>query len=102
MNVIGFNMQNSKRIEKAVKETLSSHFDHIHILDINIRKDVDADGDDVLRIDVVFEGSPKDLDVAKLTGTVRKLRPKLDKIEESAFPLLSFISAADYNARASR
>jgi hypothetical protein len=55
----------------------------------------------VLRIDVIFEGAPKDLNAKKLSGAVRHLRPKLDKIHESAFPLLSFISKADRDKRAS-
>ena len=88
-------------IRKIVLETISGHFDNIRILKIDLVKDVDSDGDKILRINVVFGGSPKDLDVSKLTGTVRRLRPKLDEIHESALPLLSFISKADYEARAS-
>lgn len=96
-------MQTSKpitKIEKIVRDSLSGHFDHIRILKIDVQKDVNADGDKVLRIFVVFEGSPRDLDISKLTGTVRRLRPKLDEIDESALPLLSFVSKADYDARA--
>jgi hypothetical protein len=46
---------------------------------------------------------PKDLDARKLSGAIRHLRPKLDAIQESALPLLSFISKADLtrNRRAS-
>ena len=92
-------MQHIELIKKAVKETLAGHFDSIRILKIDVKKDVDADGDDLLRIDVIFEGSPKDLDAAKLSGTARLLRPKLSQIHESALPLLSFISKADYESR---
>ena len=42
----------------------------------------------VLKIDVIFAGSPKHSDVEKMTGAVRLLRPKLDEIHESAFPIL--------------
>jgi len=94
-------MQNMELIRKAVKETLAGHFDHIRILKIDIQKDTDADGDDLLRINVVFAGAPKDVDAAKLSGTMRRLLPKLSQIQESAFPLLSFISKADYESRAS-
>ncbi len=94
-------MKNLKPIEEIVKETLSGHFDHIRILKIDVQKDVDADGDDVLLINVIFDGSPKDLDAEKLSGLTRYLRPELDKIHESGLPLLSFISKADYEARAS-
>src|SRR5262245_32505174 len=47
------------RIKKIVRDTLSHEFDRIRILEVKIHKDVDSDGDDVLRIDVIFEGQPK-------------------------------------------
>jgi len=97
-----FEMQHMELIKKAVIETLAGHFNRVRILKVNIKKDVDVDGDDLLRIDVVFDGVSKDLNAEKLLGTVRRLRPKLNEIHESAIPLLSFVSQADYNARDSR
>ena len=97
-------MRNLTSVKNAVKATLSQHFDHLRILDVKIAEDVDADGDEFLRIDVIFEGESKDLDARKLSEIVRHLRPRLDKIHESALPLLSFISKADLDRsrRASR
>jgi hypothetical protein len=94
-------MRKLASIKRIVTQTLRRDFDHIRILDVEIQEDVDSDGEDVLRINVIFEGTPKDLDAKKLSGAVRHLRPKLDKIHESAFPLLSFISKADRDTRAS-
>jgi len=88
-------------IKRIVTETLKRDFDRIRILNIEIHEDVDSDGDDVLRIDVIFQGAPQNLNAKKLSGVVRHLRPKLDEIHESAFPLLSFISKADRDRRAS-
>jgi hypothetical protein len=88
-------MRNLESIRRIVTDTLSSRFDRIRIVDVRIREDVDSDGDELLRIDVIFDGAPKDLDARKLSGAVRHLRPKLDAIHESAFPLLTFISKAD-------
>lgn len=95
-------MQNRDVVEKVVRETLSEHFDDIRIQKIFIDEDFDTEGDRILRINVIFLGSPRDLDVLKLAGTTRLLRPKLDAIHESAMPLLSFISKADYDSRAAR
>jgi hypothetical protein len=94
-------MQHIELIKKIVKDTLAGHFDHVRILRINVKKELDSEGEDLLKIDVIFEGAAKDLDYSKLSGTVRLLRPKLDKIDESAFPLLSFISKTDYESRVS-
>ena len=88
-------MRDLKKIKRIVADTLSIDFGRTRIVDVQIREDVDSDGDAVLRIDVIYEGAPKDLDAKKLSGAVRHLRPKLSAIEEFAFPLLSFISRAD-------
>jgi hypothetical protein len=94
-------MRNLASIKRIVAQTLRRDFERIRILDVEIQEDVDFDGEDVLRINVIFEGTSKDLNAKKLSGAVRLLRPKLDKIHESAFPLLSFISKADHDKRAS-
>ena len=91
-----------KKIREIVKKDLSKHFDRVKIFKIEVQEDVGVDEEEILRINVIFDGEPKSLNAQELVGTVRRLRPKLDKIEESAFPLLSFISKSEYNtARAS-
>jgi hypothetical protein len=82
------------QIKKVVKEALAADFDNLKIVDVRIQEDVDADGEELLRIEVIFEGAPK-LDARKISGAIRYLRPKLTAIKETAFPLLSFISGAD-------
>jgi hypothetical protein len=92
-------MHKLESIKKIVTETLRAQFNRIKILDVQVHEDVDLDGDEVLRIDVVFEGH---LDPRKLSGVIRYLRPKLDEVHESAFPLLSFISSAEAHTRGKR
>lgn len=95
-------MRDLSKIKKAVRATLARNFERVRIIDIRIHEDVDSDGDEMLRIDVVFDGSPKDVDARKLSGLVRHLRPRLAELSESALPLLSFISAADDRSRRAR
>jgi hypothetical protein len=54
-------MRNLESIRKAVTETLSNQFNGIRILEVRVHEDVDSGEDDVLRIDVIFEGASKDL-----------------------------------------
>jgi hypothetical protein len=63
-------------IKNVVRDTLSNDFDHIRIVDVRVRDDVDSDGSDVLRIDIIFEGDAEDLDAVKLSGAIRQLCPK--------------------------
>lgn len=86
-------------VRKMVKDTLSADFESVRIIEVEVTDDFDSDGDEVLRIDVVFEGRPRDLDARVMSGAVRQLRPKLEKMHELAFPLLSFISQADARRR---
>lgn len=87
--------QQLDRIAKLVGKTLSGEFGNIRIVSVNVRSSIDFDDEEVLNIDIVFEGTPKDLDARKISGAVRHVRPVLSEIGETAFPILSFISQAD-------
>lgn len=87
-----------KKIAKVVKETLAVDFENVRIIDVRVQDEQDSDGDAVLRVEVVFEGTRKDMDVRKLAGIVRHVRPKLSEIGENAFPVFSFISKGDWGA----
>jgi hypothetical protein len=91
-------MRNNKEIAKVVKATLAGDFDKIKIIDVRVAEEVNSDDETFLRIEVVFEGTPKDLDYQKLSRAVRFVRPKLEEIGEMAFPLFSFISKRDVGA----
>jgi hypothetical protein len=91
-------MRDMKKIAKIVKDTLANDFDNIKIIEVRVRDDLDSDGDEVLRVDVIFEGSRKDVDVSRLTGAVRHVRPKLFEADEKAFPVISFISRKEAGA----
>jgi hypothetical protein len=92
-------MRDLEKVAKVVRETLEADFTKVKILDVRIREDIDFDGSEILRVDVLFAGAPKDLDAKKVSGTVRSVRPRLMKeANERAFPLFSFISKGDVGA----
>lgn len=90
-------MRDLASVKQAVKETFSRLFNHVHVSEVRIREDIDSDGDEVLRIDVIFDGTSNDLDPKKLAGFVAHLRPRLEQMQETALPLLYFISSAELN-----
>jgi hypothetical protein len=96
-------MRDLASVKRAVKETLTRQFSHIRVSDVRVREDPDSDGGEVLRIDVIFDGTPKDLDAKKLTGFIGRLQPRLEQMHETALPLVYFISRAELsrNKRAS-
>jgi hypothetical protein len=93
-------MRDMKKIAKIIHEVLASDFERMRVLKVNVREDVDSDGEDVLRVEVLFEGTPKDLVAGALAGAVRRVRPKLIEANESAFPIFSFISNKEVSAGA--
>jgi len=86
-----------EEIAKVVKATLAKDFDKVTILNVKVEKALD-DGEETLHIFVVFEGAPKDLDAAAVTGAVRTVRPLLAERGYNEFPLFSFISKSDVGA----
>ncbi len=88
----------TRRIAQLVADTLSKRFADIQIVKVDVEPDFDRDGDDILRIRVVFNGSLKDSDASLVMGATRAIRPKIEnEIENDLFPLLSFVSQVDYN-----
>lgn len=87
-----------EQIADIVRDTLTTDFQKIQISDVQVREDVDSDGDRILHVYVIFEGAPKHADIRKLSGAVRHVRPKLTEVGETAFPLFSFISREDVGA----
>lgn len=93
-------MRDMKNIAKIVKDVLASDFENIKIVEVRVRDDLDTDGEEVLRVDVLFEGAPKDLKAGSLVGAVRRVRPRLIEAKERAFPVFSFISNKELSAGA--
>jgi hypothetical protein len=84
------------KVADIVTEVLGRDFEKIRILKVNVTPDHDPDGNDILGIQIVFEGTLKGADVRHAAGAVRRLRPALEEIDVNLFPLVSFVSKLDY------
>lgn len=84
------------RVAAVVAEVIGRDFEKVKILKVNVTPDHDRDGNDILRIQIVFEGALKGADARHAAGAVRRLRPVLEEIDVDMFPLLSFVSKLDY------
>jgi hypothetical protein len=96
-------MRDLTSVKRAVKETLTRQFSHVRVSDVGVCQTTDPDGGEVLRIDVIFDGTSKNLDAKKLAGFVGHLQARLEQMHETALPLVYFISRAELgrNRRAS-
>lgn len=91
-------MRDTGKIEEIVRDALAADFEKIRVSDVQVREEVDSDGDDILHVYVVHDKAPRHSDIRRLVGAVRHVRPKLMEVGETAFPLFSFISRDDVGA----
>lgn len=88
-------MLDSKALTELIEGVVKRQFSEAVINNVDVRPDVDDDGDAVLRVTVVFETSGETLDPGKMVGLVRHLRPELAENGIESFPLVRFIAKAD-------
>jgi len=88
---------NTKQIETRITETLRQYFENISIIATHVTQDFDRDGEEILRVEVVFEGDLKESDARRVAGAARHLRPVLEAADADLYPLLSFVSKVDYD-----
>jgi hypothetical protein len=89
-------MRDFAKIAKIVRTTVTKDF-KLKVLDVRV-SEAETTDDTVLHIDVIFDGTPENVDARNLSGAVRHVRPKLNAIGETAFPVFSFISKSDIGA----
>lgn len=83
-------------IRNAVTRSFEELFEgDAKIVAVDVVSDTDSDGEDVLRIKVVFESDSGKLNTEKASKAIRTLRTALSKESEERFPLLSFVAKAD-------
>lgn len=92
-------MRDLESIKNLVKKLVRREVDDLQLVDVRVNSDEDSDGNALIKIDVIFAGSPDDLNPRKLASMLRHLRTELSEQDELAFPLLSFISQKDLTQR---
>ena len=86
----------TERVARIVREVLRQQFDGLRLVSVEVEEGRDAGGDPVLEVIVVYEPGDRALDVARVVGFVRHLRPALAEIGEERFPVVSYIPADEF------
>ena len=81
---------------KVIDRTMRDFCGDVAFLVIDVSPDIDEDGQEFLWARAVYDGEPSVIDTRKSLTMVRQLRPKLDDLEVSAFPVISYIAKSDY------
>ena len=93
-------MRDLDKIRDIVRELVEGEIAPVEVLDVSVEESLDGDGDEYLRIRLLYDGVPKDLDYSRVVSIVRLLRPRLLELAgETAFPVISYISKDDLGER---
>jgi len=84
-----------KKVEKHIKDVLSKDFSGVEILRVHVEDDLSFEDDEILRVEVIFQGRAKDIQPSFLSRAIRKVRPALEEFDLMQFPMMSFISEQD-------
>jgi len=80
------------KLKSIVQKVLKEIFGEAPIGEVYVALAYDEDGDQILRVKVVFDGIEDQFDANKASRVVRHMRPRLAKIGEEAFPIISYVS----------
>jgi hypothetical protein len=75
-----------------VRETTS----RAQVVGLVLQDDVDHDGDPILRILVIIAGNDFRLDPTETLETTRRVREQLINLNDNRFPVVTYMSEADY------
>ena len=92
----GATVVDKRELENIIEAVLKEVFGAAQIGDVLVVRTLDADGDDILRVYVTFNGTEEQFNAKTASGVVRHMRPRLvDELEVDAFPIISYLSNAD-------
>ncbi len=78
-------------IERVVREQLSDA-----VVDrVTVQEDIDHDGDEILRVFVIFDAGKGRPDPNRTVSMVRHVRERLHEVKEDRFPIISYVSTSD-------
>lgn len=86
------------QVREVIEEVLREIFDDDSIEVVSVEHSVDDDGDHFLKIWATFDAAETSFNGDKAVTVVRHMRPRLEAIGETAFPILSYTTPARWAA----
>jgi hypothetical protein len=90
------------KLASAIARALRRDFEGIDIVDVWVAEGVDQYGEDLLRVQVVFEGDLQDGDIWHVVHAPQRLDPILDRIGTDLYPVIDFVAKSDYDRECKR
>ena len=86
-------------LSRTVDQTVRTHLGAEKIVSVASWHDEDFDGDEIISISVVINTSPANFEGRALSSLARALRSSLAEIDVYAFPMVSYMTVAEKEAR---
>ncbi len=90
--------QDLEKVRDIVARDLAKRFspEEFTFDPIIVKHDLDHDGDEILRIKIIFDGDQNNLDPSWTVGIVGRIYPELEAIPGAAYPITSFIEKSEW------
>ena len=90
-------MPHEEKRQEIIEQVVTEQLAPAHIVKVMVEEDLDHDGDEILRVRIVFEAEDDKLDTDKVLGLIRHLERGLEKIKEERFPIPYFMTLDEFN-----
>jgi len=84
-----------RRLKRLVNEVLRERITDADIQSVSIVRDVDDDGEAILRLKIVFDGAKNSLDSNQTSSVARYVVSRLANEGEHAFPVISYVAESE-------
>jgi len=89
-------MKNTEKMKRVVETVVAEQFRDLRIVDINIRPEIDDDGDLYFFTRVIFDAKANWPETEIRVGLIRHVLPEMEKMEIDGFPIISFVPDSAY------
>lgn len=91
-------MLGPKELGSLIEKVVADRLNETRIVHVDVTEGLDSEGEPILVVKVVYEDECGRLNYGHASGLIRHLLSRLDEEGESRFPVVSFISDADYRS----
>ena len=83
------------KYDEIVRPVVEQQLAPAQIIGLTVEEDEDADGDPVLRIEVIFEAENDRLDPKQVLGLIRHVRKPLIEMGSDRFPIFTYMTSQE-------
>ncbi|PSJ59981.1 hypothetical protein [Kumtagia ephedrae] len=78
-------------IEKVVREQVHSG----KVTDVAVKSGTGSDGDEIIRVHVVYESKSSIIDAQETVNVMRNVRGRLEKMGDDRFPVFYYVATSE-------